>query len=164
MRSRGGLCRLMMRMAAVHHTARHSARYAIMSERVISAWAAWRERDRQEGNRVSTATDIKYIVRDDDIYGGKPCIAGHRIAVHDIAVWHNAGYTPDRIIEEIYPTLRLPEVYAALLYYYEHKDEIDAEIASENAEIRARAAADTSPVAQKLRALRGERHFSPDTP
>lgn len=113
---------------------------------------------------MSTATDIKYIVRDDDIYGGKPCISGHRIAVHDVAVWHNAGYAPDRIIAEIYPTLRLPEVYAALLYYHEHKDEVDAEIAAENAEIRARAAADTSPVAQKLRALRDDRQLSPGTP
>lgn len=132
-----------------------------MSGQVISARAAWRERDRQGSTPISTATDIKYIVRDDDIYGGKPCIAGHHIAVYDIAVWLNTGYTPDRINEEIYPTLRLPEVYAALLYYYEHKDETDAEIASENAEIRARAAADTSSVVQKLR---DGRQASPDVP
>lgn len=108
---------------------------------------------------MSTATDIKHIVRDANIYGGKPRIAGHRVAVHDIAVCHNGGYTPDQIVGELYPTLTLPEVYAALLYYYEHKDEIDAEIAAEDAEIRARAAADAdaSPLAQKIRATLEER-------
>ena len=88
----------------------------MMSGQVISARAAaWRERDRQESTPMSIATDIKYIERDDDIYGGKPCIVGHHIAVHAIALRHNAGYTPDHNNEEISPTLRLPEVYAALL-------------------------------------------------
>lgn len=106
---------------------------------------------------MSTETDIKHIVRDVNIYGGRPRIAGHRISVHDIAVCHNGGYTPDQIASELYPTLTLPEVYAALLYYYEHKDEIDAEIAAENAEIRARGAADTSPLARKIREAVEER-------
>lgn len=106
---------------------------------------------------MSTDTDIKHIVRDSNIYGGKPRIAGHRIAVHDIAVCHNGGYAPDQIVNEVYPTLTLPEVYAALLYYYEHKDEIDAEIAAENAEIHRRAAADTSPLAKKIQMIAEER-------
>lgn len=109
---------------------------------------------------MSTATDIKHIVRDADIYGGKPRIAGHRVAVHDIAVCHNGGYTPEQIVKGVYPTLTLPEVYAALLYYYEHKDEIDAEIAAEDAEIRAQAAADTSPLAQKIWSAIEERRRS----
>ena len=109
---------------------------------------------------MSTATDIKHIVRDANIYGGKPRIAGHRIAVHDIAVCHNGGYTPDQIVSELYPTLTLPEVYAALLFYYEHKDEIDAEIAAEDAEIRARAGADSSSLAQKIRAAIDQRKRS----
>lgn len=106
---------------------------------------------------MSTETDIKHIVRDANIYGGKPRIAGHRIAVHDIAVCHNGRYTPDQIVNELYPTLTLPEVYAALLYYYEHKDEIDAEIAAENAETRRQAAADTSPLAKKIQTILEER-------
>lgn len=106
---------------------------------------------------MSTATDIKHIVRDPDVYGGKPCIAGHRIAVHDIAVSHNQGYTPEEIVRDLYRTLTLPQVYAALLYYYEHKDEIDREIAEEAEDIRARAQADMSPLAQKVRAAIAER-------
>lgn len=107
---------------------------------------------------MSTATDIKHIVRDPAIYGGKPCIEGHRIAVHDIAVaryFHD--YTPEQIAREAYPTVTLAQVYAALLYYQEHKDEIDREIAEEAADIKARAQADRSPLAQKMRQAIEER-------
>jgi uncharacterized protein (DUF433 family) len=96
-------------------------------------------------------TDIKYIVRTPGVYGGKPCIEGHRIAVHDIAESHNMGLTPEQIVSEHYPTLSLAQVYAALLYYQEHKDQIDREIAEEAADIRARAQADMSPRAQRVR-------------
>lgn len=96
-------------------------------------------------------TDIKHIVRTPNIYGGKPRIEGHRIAVHDIAVSSNMGLTPEQIISERYPTLSLSQVYAALLYYSEHKEEIDREIAEEAADIRARAQADNSPLARRVR-------------
>src|SRR5690242_21545369 len=101
---------------------------------------------------MSTATDVKYIVRDPDVYGGKPCIEGHHIAVHDIALaryFH--GYTPEEIVSAAYPTLTLAQVYAALLYDQDHKDEIDREIADEATEIKASAQADTSPLARKIR-------------
>jgi uncharacterized protein (DUF433 family) len=42
-------------------------------------------------------TDIKYIVRTPGVYGGKPRIEGHRIAVHDIAESHNQGIPPSRL-------------------------------------------------------------------
>ncbi len=96
-------------------------------------------------------TDIKHIVRTPGIYGGKPCIEGHRISVHDIAERHNLGLTPEQIVAEHYPTLSLAQVYAALLYYHEHKDEIDREIAEEAADVKARAQADASSLAQRLR-------------
>ena len=72
---------------------------------------------------MSTATEIKYIVRDPNVYGGKPRIEGHRISVHDIALaryFH--GYIPDQIVTEPFPTRTLAQVYTALLYYEEHKD------------------------------------------
>jgi uncharacterized protein (DUF433 family) len=96
-------------------------------------------------------TDIKYIVRTPDVYGGKPRIEGHRIAVHDIAESHNMGLTPEQIVAEHYPALTVAQVYAALLYYYDHKVEIDREIDEEAADIKARAQADMSPLAQRLR-------------
>src|SRR5215470_17775989 len=60
--------------------------------------------------------------------GGKPYIAGHRIKVQHIAVWHERmGMTPEEIVAT-YPSLKLPAVYAALAYYHSHRTEIDADI------------------------------------
>jgi len=69
---------------------------------------------------TSIPTDIKYIVRTPGFYGGKPCIGDHKIAVHDIAVRHNEGYTPEQIATDLFPVLTLAQVYAALLYDVEH--------------------------------------------
>jgi uncharacterized protein (DUF433 family) len=106
---------------------------------------------------MSASTEIKRIVRDPDIYGGKPCIEGHRVAVHDSAAAHKQGYTPEQMVNELYPTLTLAEVYAALHYYHEHKDEIDRELSEDVADIRVNALADTSPLAIKVRAAIHER-------
>jgi uncharacterized protein (DUF433 family) len=60
--------------------------------------------------------------------GGKPHIAGHRIKVQHIAAWHEqCGMSPDEIVAE-HPGLSLAEVHAALAYYYDHREVIDADI------------------------------------
>jgi len=60
--------------------------------------------------------------------GGKPRIAGHRIRVEDIVVWHERmGLSADEIVSR-FPQLKLAEVYAALAYYYDHREEIDAQM------------------------------------
>lgn len=62
------------------------------------------------------------------VCGGRPRIAGHRIRVQDVVVWHESlGMTPDEIVGE-YPGLGLADVYAALAYYHEHFDEIRTDI------------------------------------
>ena len=97
-------------------------------------------------------TEIKGIVRNPRIFGGKPIIGKHRISVHDIAECIHRGYTPEYIIsEDVYPTLTLTEVYAALHYYYEHQEEIDREIAEDAADVKRHAQEDMSPIAQRLR-------------
>ncbi len=61
--------------------------------------------------------------------GGKPRIDGHRIKVAHIAVcYERMGMTADEIVTS-HPTITLAQVHAALAYYYDHKDEIDADIA-----------------------------------
>lgn len=64
--------------------------------------------------------------------GGKPRIAGRRISVHDIAVWHERM---GQSVEEIAAgyDLALADVYAALAYYFDHRDEIDRQLAEEEA-------------------------------
>src|SRR5436309_13898755 len=61
--------------------------------------------------------------------GGRPRIDGHRITVEDVAIWHERmGMSPDEVVSA-YPSLTLSDVHAALAYYYEHRDRIDADIA-----------------------------------
>jgi uncharacterized protein (DUF433 family) len=102
---------------------------------------------------MSIPTAIKHIVRDGDILGGKlhkPHIEGHRIAVHHIAWWYQQGETAEAIAHEY--GLTPAEVHAALAYYYDHKAEIDGDIVREAAEHSQAAAADTSPIAARMRA------------
>jgi len=96
-----------------------------------------------------------HISRDPAVYGGKPCIEGRRIAVHDIAGRWQQGYSPDQIADEF--ALTLGEVHAALAYYFDHQEAIDRELTEEEAEIRRQAAADSSPVAQRVRKAVEER-------
>ena len=70
----------------------------------------------------------EYIEITPGVCGGKPRIAGHRIKVQHVAVWHERlGKTAQQIVAE-YPTLTLAEVHAALAYYYDHREQIDADI------------------------------------
>jgi uncharacterized protein (DUF433 family) len=74
------------------------------------------------------------------IVGGKPRIAGHRITVQDIVGWHERlGLSADEIATEY--DLSLADVYAALAYYYDHREEIDQAIRADEefvAELRKR--------------------------
>ncbi len=65
--------------------------------------------------------------------GGKPRIAGHRIRVQDIVMDHEAGgLSPDEICDA-YPGITLADVYAALSYYHDHREEIRAHLDQEAA-------------------------------
>jgi uncharacterized protein (DUF433 family) len=61
------------------------------------------------------------------ICGGKPRIAGHRITVQQIAIWHDRlGQSADEIAAQY--DLDLADVYAALAFYFDHREEIDRSI------------------------------------
>jgi uncharacterized protein (DUF433 family) len=63
--------------------------------------------------------------------GPKPRIAGSRIRVQDVVIWHeHRGMSVDEIIEQ-FPDISRADVYAALAYYWDHKDEIDARISAD---------------------------------
>jgi uncharacterized protein (DUF433 family) len=60
--------------------------------------------------------------------GGRPRIDGHRIKVEDVAIWHERmGLSPDEIVSA-HPSISLSDVHAALAYYFEHRERIDADI------------------------------------
>jgi uncharacterized protein (DUF433 family) len=61
------------------------------------------------------------------VAGGKPRIAGHRITVANIALWHERfGKSADEIAAEY--DLSLADIYAALAYYFDHREEIEQSI------------------------------------
>ncbi|HAX80051.1 MAG TPA: hypothetical protein DCY88_30505 [Cyanobacteria bacterium UBA11372] len=83
--------------------------------------------------------------------GGKPRIAGHRIKVQDIVIWHERmGMSPDEIVYH-YPSINLADVYAALAYYYDHMQEIRQQIEEGEAFAREMEAKTPCLVQQKLR-------------
>jgi uncharacterized protein (DUF433 family) len=76
------------------------------------------------------------IVSNPDTLGGKPRIAGRRIAVVHIKNWHlRHGMTPQQIAGEY--DLPLEAVHAALAYHYAHRAEVDARDEAEDARIDA---------------------------
>jgi uncharacterized protein (DUF433 family) len=64
---------------------------------------------------------------------GRPCIAGTGISVHRVAILYRLGQTPEEIVRK-YEHLDAAGVYAALAYYLANREEIDAEIAADEAE------------------------------
>ena len=81
-----------------------------------------------------------HIAITQDVAGGEPRIAGHRITVQDIVIWHERmGLSADEIASN--HGLSLAEIYAALTYYYDHRQEIDEAILADEsyvAELRKR--------------------------
>ncbi|MEG3863679.1 DUF433 domain-containing protein [Microcoleus sp. herbarium12] len=83
---------------------------------------------------MSTITDIGTLIsRNADIHGGCPIIAGTGVTVRRIAIWYKQGLNAEEIADRI-GHLTLTQVYAALTYYHANRDEIDADIAAEEAE------------------------------
>jgi len=73
------------------------------------------------------------ITRNPGIHGGCPIIAGTGVTVRRIAVDYKMGLSAEEIAAEI-PHLTLAQVYAALTYYHLNKDEIEADLAFQEAE------------------------------
>jgi uncharacterized protein (DUF433 family) len=68
------------------------------------------------------------ITKTPSVQGGKACIAGHRIRVMDIVMWHeDLSMGPDEIVAA-HPTLTLSDVHAALAYYFDNVAEIRNDI------------------------------------
>ena len=82
--------------------------------------------------------------------GGKPRIDGHRITVENIAIWHERmGWSVDEICSQY--ELSLGQVYAALSYYFEYREEIDQRIKASEENIESLRAENPSILEEKLR-------------
>jgi uncharacterized protein (DUF433 family) len=104
---------------------------------------------------MSTLTLDRHIASTPGLLGGKPCIAGRRISVADIAVWHERmARSVDEICAEY--NLSLAEVHAALAYYFDHKLEIDARLQEDDAFVAGLRASTPSSLDKRLKVLRGD--------
>jgi len=74
---------------------------------------------------TAAKTVYSHITKDPEVCGGRACIDGTRIRVVDIACLQREGHTPEKMLE-VYPSLNLAQVHAALSYYYENPQEIES--------------------------------------
>ena len=80
----------------------------------------------------TTRTEYAHIVHTPGILGGEARIDGHRIRVRDVvAVRDRGGLTPEAIAATAYPSLTLAQVYAALAYYEDHREDIERALKDE---------------------------------
>jgi uncharacterized protein (DUF433 family) len=99
---------------------------------------------------MTAETVNQHIAITPGVCGGKPRIAGRRITVANIAIWHERlGKSADDIATEY--DLNLSDVYAALSYYFDYRAEIDESIAESKALIATLRKENVSRLAEKLR-------------
>ena len=85
---------------------------------------------------VTPAVIKEHIEITPGVCGGKPRIAGHRITVQTLVICHEQkGMSPDEILLH-YPSITLSDIYAALAYYYDHREEIRTKMQESEAIVR----------------------------
>jgi uncharacterized protein (DUF433 family) len=63
----------------------------------------------------------QHVTSTPGVCGGKPCVAGTRVRVQDVYVWHELqGQSVDEIVSK-YPQLTHAGVYAALAYFWDNR-------------------------------------------
>ena len=92
----------------------------------------------------------QHITKTPGLCGGKACIAGTRIRVQDVYVWHELqGQSADEIVSR-FPQLSRGDVYAALTYYGDHRDEIERQMKEAEDLVSALRSEGPSPLQRKL--------------
>ncbi len=79
------------------------------------------------GQEMTTATEHLYVVRDDGILAGEPIIKGTRTPVRAVVENWKRGVAPEDIPKGL-PHLTLAQVFDALSYYSDHREEINGYI------------------------------------
>ena len=74
----------------------------------------------------SISTKHLYIVKDPEIYEGKAIIKDTRIPVVSIINHYRCGMSIEGILEG-YPNITPAQLFDALSYYFDNKEEIDEE-------------------------------------
>ncbi len=87
---------------------------------------------------MSVAQKVKhpYIVSLKTHCGGSPVIAGTKFPVKSVVFYVlKQGMTPEELVKE-FSHLTLPQVYDALSFYYENREEIDKELSISESDLK----------------------------
>jgi uncharacterized protein (DUF433 family) len=86
--------------------------------------------------------------------GGKPCVAGTRVRVWDVAHHiERLGKSPDEVIQA-FPRLTLADVYGAMAYYWDHRQEVEERIRQDHLEVEALMRASGEGLVPQLESMR----------
>jgi uncharacterized protein (DUF433 family) len=86
------------------------------------------------------------------VRGGRPRIIGTRFTIADVVIMHlRMGQSLEEIAGRY--DLGLADLYAAMAYYYDHREEIDRSIAADEAFAEAFRRSSPSSLQARLRAL-----------
>lgn len=84
-------------------------------------------------------------MRPSAIHGEKACIAGSRIRVEDVYIWHEVqGLSPHEIVTR-FPQLTLADVHAALAYFWDNREQMQQQM-TRGREVAEQIAADNPPL------------------
>lgn len=83
------------------------------------------------------------IEQTEGICGGRPRLAGTRIAVHRVAGYYRLGFAPEEI-QALLGSISLAQVHAALAYALQNVEEIDRSLRDEE-EAAVRLTAESNP-------------------
>ena len=75
----------------------------------------------------SVITEYRYISREEKTRGGRPIIKGTRTPVKSIVGYYKLGLSVEEILEGL-PHLTPAQVYEALSYYHDHREEMERDI------------------------------------
>ena len=76
---------------------------------------------------MATAQTLEgLVIRDPELRGGRPIIAGTGVTVRTVVGYYKLGMTPEEIADEM--GIARSGVYGALAYYHLNREEIEADI------------------------------------
>src|SRR2546421_606618 len=96
--------------------------------------------------------NLTHIEQSPQIRSGRPHLRGTRISVDDVVILHlRLGLGIEQIVGKY--QLEPAAVHAALAYYYDHREEIDRQIAQDDAFVEAFRRNHPSPLQERLHAI-----------
>ncbi len=82
---------------------------------------------------MATAQTLEgLVIRNPELRGGRPIIAGTGVTVRTVVGYYKLGMTPEEISDEM--GIALSGVYGALAYYHLNREEIEADIQANSEE------------------------------